>query len=94
MDNINDVVNDVIKKLSIKKPDKHNKIERILDNCLTEVERKHIEIQNLKDCTVFVNVTSPIILFQLKTKKYKILKRLQEDLPEIRNIVFKIGKTS
>ncbi len=94
MDNIEDIVNDVIGKLSIRQPDKHNKIERILVNILTEAERKNIQVQKIESNTLYVTVSSPVLLFQLKIKRNKILKRLQEEISEIRNIIFRIGKTS
>ena len=93
MDNIEDILNTVIGKLSLKQPDKHNKIERILFNSLTEAERKHIEINKLENNILYVNVTSPVLLFQLKIKRNKILQRLQEEISEIRNIIFRIGKS-
>jgi hypothetical protein len=92
MDNIEDILNDVVKKLSLKQPDIHNKIERIWINTITDTEKKHTQIQKFENNCLFVNVTSPILLHQLKKKKSRILERIKEEISDVQKIIFRIGK--
>jgi predicted nucleic acid-binding Zn ribbon protein len=45
-----------------------------------------------KDGCVFVNVDCSTRLFQMRVRKQKLLSALQEQIKDINNIVFKIGK--
>ena len=92
MDNIENIIDDVIEKLSIRKPDRHDKIERIWLNILTEYELKHTRIDKLEKENLYVTVSSATLMYQLRGKKYIFLKRIQEEISDIKNIILKIGK--
>jgi predicted nucleic acid-binding Zn ribbon protein len=92
MDVIKDVIHDVIGNIAEKNPAKHKKIDRIWLNVLEEAERKHTNFQGIKEGNISVLVDSPAWLYEMRIKKFKILQRLQEELPDIKNIYFKIGK--
>ena len=92
MDNIKDIVNQVIKKISIKQPIDQSKIDRIWQNILSKQELKHTKLIGVKDGRISINVDSPAWVYQLKIKKNKILGRLKDELPEIKSLVFRIGK--
>jgi len=92
MDNIKDVVNQVIEKISIKQPFDQGKIERIWRNVLNEQELKHTSIDGMYEGNLSVIVDSPAWLYQMKIKKNRILERMTDELPDIKSIVFRIGK--
>ncbi|MBU0468649.1 MAG: DUF721 domain-containing protein [Candidatus Omnitrophica bacterium] len=92
MDNIKDVVNQVIEKISIKQPFDQGKIDRIWRNVLNEQELQHTSLEGVNDGMLSVKVDSPAWLYQMKIKKNRILERLKEELPDIKSVVFRIGK--
>lgn len=92
MDNIKDVVNQVIEKISIKQPVEQGKIDRIWQNVLNEQELKHTCLEGIKDGKLSVNVDSPAWLYQMQIRRTKILERLKDELPDIKSVFFRIGK--
>ena len=92
MDNIKDVVNKVIGDIAEKKPDSHNKIQRIWQNLLTKQELKHTKLLGVNENTLSVCVDSPAWLYQMRIRQTKILRQLKEEVSDIKSIRFKIGK--
>ncbi len=91
MDDIKDVVTKVIGNIAEKNPCSYDKVERIWQNLLTKQELKHTKLFGVKEKTLFVCVDSPAWLYQMRMRKIKILKRLKEELLDIKQIYFKIG---
>lgn len=91
MDNIKDVVNKVIGGIAQKNPASNEKIQRIWENLLTKHELKHTKITGLDKNTLSINVDSPAWLYEMRTKQHKILKKIKEEVEEIRHIRFQIG---
>ncbi len=92
MKTIKEIVHSVIENMSLCKPEVQTKIQRIWKNVLNEKEDLHSKIFDFKADILFVNVDSPSWLYQMNLKKKKILECVQEEIPEIKNIQFKIGK--
>lgn len=92
MDNIKDIVRQVFEKMVQGQAGPQDKLERIWLSILREGEEKHLKLLGLKNDTLFVDVDSPAWLFQMRIRKKKILEKFQEQIPEIKNISFKIGK--
>lgn len=92
MDNIKDIVQQVFEKMVQKQVEPQDKLERIWLSVLRKGEEKHLRLLGLKNDTLFVDVDSPAWLFQMRIRKKKILEQFQEQIPEIKNISFKIGK--
>ena len=92
MENIKEIVNTVIGKISIKEGFSQNKIDSIWKNILNEKELEHTKIIGIKDGCILVNVDSPAWLYQMRINYKKILSRLNAELSEIKKISFKIGK--
>jgi len=91
MDNIKDVINKVIGGIADRSPDKHDKIDRIWQNLLTEQELKHTKLMGVKEETLSVSVDSPAWMYQMRIRQMKILKQLKEEISDIKHIRFKIG---
>ena len=94
MDNIKDVVNRVIAQMAKHESTGDDTLERLLGNLLSDLEKKHTKLIGLKNGQVSFYVDSSAWLFQMNIRKNKILEKLQEDKPEIKNISFKIGKVT
>ena len=91
MDNIKDIVHQVIDRLSIRQPDEHNRIERIWRNILEKQELGHLKIDKFSNGNLLVHVDSPAWMHQMNQKKYVILERMKQEIPEIKSISFKIA---
>ena len=94
MDEIKDIVQSVIANLDKGHPSDENKIEGIWRNVLNEKEKKHTALVGIKDGILSVAVDTPAWLYQMKIKKGRILRKFQEEITEVKNIYFKIGKVS
>ena len=94
MDNIKEVVNRVIAQMARHEPTGDESSERLLGSLLSDQEKKHIKFVGFKNGHLLFCVDSSAWLFQMNIRKNKILEKLQEDKPEIKNISFKIGKVS
>ena len=92
MDDIKDIINKVIGDIAEKKPDIHNKVDRIWQNLLNKKELKHTKLVGINEGTLSVHVDSPAWLYQMRIRQTKIIKQLKEDAPDIKYIRFKIGK--
>ena len=92
MEPIKEIIPQVIENISQKKPETQLKIQRIWQNTAGDKLGPHTSIAGLKDDTLYVHVDSPAYLFQMNLKKKKILEQLREEIPELKNINFKIGK--
>ncbi len=92
MDQIKDIIPEIIKTISEHKPQKETKIQRVWENLFEGKIVKHTNIFGIKDGKLMVHVDSPVWLFRLNSQKYKILKEIKEETPEIEDIRFIIGK--
>lgn len=92
MDDIKNIINKVIGDIAEKKPNKHDKVDRIWQNLLNEQELKHTKLSGIKEETLCVHVDSPAWLYQMRIRQTKILKQLKEEVSDIKHIRFKIGK--
>lgn len=92
MDNIEDIIKDVIGNMASRKMEEHNKIHRLWINVLSETEQKHTKLLGIKDGRIAAIVDSPAWLYQMNTRKRKILQILKEELATVESIHFKVGK--
>lgn len=92
MDAIKDIIPQVIEQLSQRKPEDQNKIQRIWRNVIDAKMAQHCLLANFFDGILTVVVDSSSWLYQMNLNRKKILDELREEMPEIKNIQFKIGK--
>lgn len=92
MDNIKEILNSIVGDIAAKNPNTQSKIDGIWRNVLEPQYLKHTKLSDFTDGVLFVIVDSPAWLYQIQTKKRKILKRLQEEISEIKKIQLKVGK--
>lgn len=93
MDEIKNIINDVISKISSQKPEQQSRIQDVWKKIVDLKGQQHSSIINYQDKRLIVNIDSSIWLFQFNLKRGKILKELQKEIPECENIIFRIGKT-
>ena len=91
---IKDIVNKVVSALPGKTTiDKQEKLSKAWDKLLKHQGLSQAKISGLKEDTLVVNIDSPARLYQFNLKRGKILEELNQEIPEIKKIYFKIGKT-
>ncbi len=92
MEEIKNVLSKVLSDISLGRPDVQAKIQHIWQNAFDKKAVVHSMIVGLEKGCLMVNVDSPAWLFQLSLKKKKILEKLKEEVPQLSQIRFKIGK--
>ncbi|MDP8264879.1 MAG: DciA family protein [Candidatus Aceula lacicola] len=92
MEEIKNIIPDVVKMLSRKETSEETKIQRVWDSLLEGKIKKHAKIFGIKEGKMMVCVDSPAWMFHLNLKKNKLLKEIKEEIPELIEICFKIGK--
>jgi len=92
MEKIKNIIPEVVKTLSRKEPQEETKIQRVWDNLLDGKVKKHTKLFGIKEGKIMVCVDSPAWMFHLNLKKNKLLKEIKEEIPELTEICFKIGK--
>jgi predicted nucleic acid-binding Zn ribbon protein len=93
MDNIKDIVKTVIGQIAEQSPDTYSKTERIWENLVGKKERKHTKVAGIKEDVLWVYVDSPAWMYHLRIQQNSILQKLKEEIPGIKQIRFKMGKT-
>ncbi|OGX05753.1 MAG: hypothetical protein A2Z88_11135 [Omnitrophica WOR_2 bacterium GWA2_47_8] len=93
MEPIKDIVHDVIQKLSQKEPTTQIKIQNYWEKIAGKEGLKHTRIDRFYEGQLTIVVDSPAWLYQLNTKKTKFLKDFKLTIPEVKNLVFIVGKT-
>ena len=92
MDPLKAIVHRVIENLAAKNPESQDKIQRVWQTLLDGPAIRHNKIVRLTNGKLIVHVDSSAWLYQMNLNKKKILERLHEEVPEVKEIFFKIGK--
>jgi len=89
MDSIKNIIPDVIQSLSERSPQNDLKIQRLWDQVVND---QHTKVVGFQDGILNIEVDNNSRAYKLKMRSRKILKDLQEDIPEIKQIFFRTGK--
>jgi len=83
MDNIKDVLENVLGDLQ--KKNKKKTLDQLFEKVLTSQEKKHCQVQQIKDQLLIVVVDSPTWLYYFKTRKNNFLKNMgSKEIKDIR----------
>ena len=94
MDSIKDIIPQVVEKMvrwRSQRSGGHDTLEQVWQNVLEKQELRHTRLIGPRDGKLFVSVDSPARLYHLRMRKTKILKQVQKEIPEIQDIIFKVG---
>lgn len=94
MESIKDIVVNVLNNISSQRLLIPIKIQEIWGRILDSREKQHTRIEEFQRGTLIVCVDSSAWLFEMNLKKGKILTQIQQDLPGVKKILFKLGKTT
>lgn len=93
MERIKDTLNNVFASLALKKQKgKEEDIEQFLKKALTNRESKHIKFKYFQRGVLGIDVDSSAWLYSLSLKKDSLLKTLNKELPDIKEIRLRIGE--
>lgn len=93
MDSIRDIIPQVIENLSGKKPNSARNIHEVW-KIIVKDGAQHSSVIDIRNGILRINVDSSAWLYQLNLQKQVFLKNLKNELPEIKDISFKVGKTN
>ncbi len=91
MDSIRDIIPQVIENLSLKKPNTERNIHEIWKIAAGN-QAEHCMVKDFQNGMLRVHIDSSARMFELSTRKNEIIKNLQREIPELKDIIFKIGK--
>ncbi len=94
MDGIREIVQNVMGNMSNRVPTAEEKIQRVWKSIITEKEFLNTKISGFNNGELVVYVGSAAWLYQMNSRKKVILEIIGEEIPEIKNLRFKIGKMS
>lgn len=92
MDSIKDIVPQVVKNISEQKPNAHDDVLGAWQRSVDKKTFDHTRVIGIKNGKLLVFTDSPVRLFDLTLQRAKILKQIQEKIPELQEIAFKIGR--
>jgi predicted nucleic acid-binding Zn ribbon protein len=92
MDNIKDVIGKVIGNLSSRDFSGQDKLAIFWNKVIDPKDLNHTKIIGLKNNKLYIAVDSSAWMFHLRSKKESILSRLSEDMHDVKDIIFRIGK--
>lgn len=92
MDSIKDIVPKVVKNISEQKPEAQDDVLNTWQHSVDKKTFEHTRVVGIKKGKLLVFTDSPVRLFDLTLQRAKILKQMQEKIPELQEIVFRIGK--
>ena len=92
MDNIKGIVKTVVEEAARRHTYDYDKVRGLFETSLETKERQHTKWMGIKGTSAFVLVDTPAWLYHIKMRHNAILKKLQEEMPDIKVISFKIGK--
>ena len=94
MDQIKDILQQVVKNISEQKPQQQDDVQGAWQQSVDKKTLQHTRIVGVKNGKLLVLTDSPVRLFDLTLQKIKILKQLQEHVPELTEISFRMGKVT
>lgn len=92
MDSIKDIIPQVVEKIIRQRAGEQGALEQAWLDVLEKQDIKHVKLGGLRDGNLLVSVDSPARAYHLRMRKAKILKQLQEKIPGIRDIMFKVSE--
>lgn len=92
MDSIKDIIPKVVEKIIRQRAGEQGALEQAWLDVLEKQDIKHVKLGGLRDGNLLVSVDSPARAYHLRMRKAKILKQLQEKIPGIKDIMFKVGE--
>ncbi len=94
MEQIKDILKQVVQSISDQKPQQEQNIQALWQKAVDQKTVQHTRLVGIKKGKLLVFVDSPVRVFDLTLHKKAILYKMQEGLPEISEITFKIGKVT
>lgn len=91
MESIRDIIPHVIENLALKKPNTSRNIHEVWKIAAGN-QAEHCTVRDLQKGMLRVNVDSSARMFELSTRKNDLINNLKNEIPDIKDIIFKVGK--
>lgn len=91
MESIRDIIPKVIENLSLKKPNSKRNIHEVWKIAAGE-QGEHCAVKDFQRGMLRVHVDSSARMFELSTRKADLIKNLKNEIPDLNDIIFKVGK--
>lgn len=91
MESIRDIIPHVIENLALKKPNTSRNIHEVW-KIVAGNQAEHCTVRDLQKGMLRVNVDSSARMFELSTRKSDLINNLKSEIPDIKDIIFKVGK--
>jgi predicted nucleic acid-binding Zn ribbon protein len=91
MDSIRDIIPQVIESLSGKRPNSARNIHEVW-KIMAKEGAEHSTVIDFQKGILRINVDSSAWLYQLNMQKTALLKNLKAEIPEVTDIIYKVGK--
>ncbi len=92
MESIKNIMLSVMDGFNAQKPQSQEKIQRVWERLINPQELKHTRIVEFENGILKIHIDSSAWLYQFNIKKKIILEQLKEEIPQVQQIIFKIGK--
>ena len=92
MDNIKKILEDVFGKINVGSTTLVSSLNEAWKKELDKNEKKHTQLEGVKQGNLMVVVDSPAWMHHMKTRRDYLLKKIKESIPEIQQISFRLGK--
>jgi len=92
MDSIKDIIPQVVEKMARQRAGEQGALEQAWQDVLEKHDLKHVRLVGPRDGNLLVSVDSPARAYHLRMRKARILKQLQEKIPGIKDITFKVSE--
>ena len=91
MESIRDIIPQVIENLSLKKPNSKRDIQDVWRTVAGE-QAEYCAVKDFQKGMLKVYVDSSARMFDLSTRKNDLIKNFKKEIPDLQDIIFKVGK--
>lgn len=91
MDSIRDIIPQVIENLALKKPNSKRNINEVW-KIIAGDQADHSAVKDFQRGFLKVHVDSSARMFQLNLRKEDLVDDLKKEIPDLKDIIFKVGK--
>lgn len=90
MDSIRDIIPQVIENLALKKPNSKKNIHEVW-RIVAGDQSNHSVVRDFQKGLLRVHVDSSARMFQLSLRKADLIDDLRKEIPDLTDIIFKVG---
>jgi predicted nucleic acid-binding Zn ribbon protein len=94
MDKMKNILTTVIQRMASQQTLPADRMQRLWASIVEAKTASHTRVADFKNGVLVIYADTPGWAYQLKTQRLKLAARLQEEIPEFKQLVVKIGKVA